>query len=462
MPTYVDSNAAGLNDGTSWTDAYVLISSTYGVAAGEEIWVEDGHVEELTINTTHNWTNGTKANQVKILCVDKTDDSLSTGGVIGVNAAFDSLLLRGPGVYYYGLEIRYWILTLGMGDNLHEFVNCTFNHVVGSSEANGLTFAPGTALTANVVRMVNCTFDDSNGTTWATFDSTFWTRVDIISPTIIPGTTTNTTFMRGFGTDGYPIRITDADLSDFTNLCTTGSGNFHFLRCKTKTGFNLVSTTPDYDGSAIAESCDDGTITDPALGLTRLESHWGSIESTLARYRTDGADDGEQANAFAWDMSSSANAQEAYLALASPPITAWVDAGAQTISVYLAGGATLNDDDFWVECSSPNESTTAQGRFQITRMDPLGTPAALDTDSSSTWTGTGVGTKQQIDISITPTLAGPVTIRCHLAKPSTTVYVDPKISSDGNQRFYNGVQVDGDAGAGGGLLKIGMSGGMNG
>ena len=97
--------------------------------------------------------------------------------------------------------------------------------------------------------------------------------------------------------------------------------------------------------------------------------------------------------------------------------------------------------------SSPSEevSPTSRNKFRTTKPEPLATPTALTSDTSS-WTGTGVGTKQKVEVAISPTIAGTVTVRCYLAKPSTTVYVDPKISTTGNQRVFNGVLVDGDAG----------------
>jgi hypothetical protein len=149
---------------------------------------------------------------------------------------------------------------------------------------------------------------------------------------------------------------------------------------------------------------------------------------------------------------SNSNAKEFTQALEVNDIVCEVESGSQTITVYVAGSASLNNDDFWIEVDSPSEevSPTAQGKFRTTKPEPLATPTALTSDTSSTWNGTGVGTKQKIEVAISPTIAGTVTVRCYLAKPSTTVYVDPKISTTGNQRVFNGVLVDGDAGGGGG------------
>src|ERR1700752_3196366 len=39
---YVDINASGLNDGSSWTDAYTDLNAAIAAASSGEIWVADG------------------------------------------------------------------------------------------------------------------------------------------------------------------------------------------------------------------------------------------------------------------------------------------------------------------------------------------------------------------------------------------------------------------------------------
>lgn len=187
----------------------------------------------------------------------------------------------------------------------------------------------------------------------------------------------------------------------------------------------------------LLEACEDGTQTVPSLGLTEILNSYGGIKSDLTRYRTGGADDGEQVNAHSWEMICSANAKELFQWLKSPPMVRWVDGGSSlTFTVYIAGGATLQDDEFWIELSGPDDagSATSRGHFERSNdtapdvpMTPRDTPSNLSTDGSSTWNGAGVGTKQKISITYTPTIAGPVTVRCSFAKASATVYIDPKL-----------------------------------
>jgi hypothetical protein len=121
-------------------------------------------------------------------------------------------------------------------------------------------------------------------------------------------------------------------------------------------------------------------------------------------------------------------------ALESPPITAWTDGDASTAHTYriaIASDATIQDDELWIELEGPNDAATdSKAVFQTSRVAPLGTAANLPTDSGSTWTGTGVGTKQYAQVSYTPDKPGPVTVRVFMAKASDNIYVDAKIQID--------------------------------
>jgi len=183
----------------------------------------------------------------------------------------------------------------------------------------------------------------------------------------------------------------------------------------------------------LVEGCSSSTnLTVAELGLTEYVDMWGTVKSDLTRYRTGGADDDENANAHSWEMVSSANALEIHNPLKTPPMMRWVEAGVDvTVTLYVASGVTLQDDEFWIELSgsdnTANPNTTTQGYTATTRAAIQATPANLTTDAVSTWNGVGVGTKQECSVTFTPAEAGPVVVRACLAKASTTVYIDPRL-----------------------------------
>jgi len=84
-----------------------------------------------------------------------------------------------------------------------------------------------------------------------------------------------------------------------------------------------------------------------------------------------------------------------------------------------------------MELEGPNDAATnSLAALKTTRVAPRTTAAAYTTDSGSTWTGTGVGTKQYMQITYTPDKPGPVSVRVMMAKASDNIYIDPKIQID--------------------------------
>lgn len=426
MTTHVDSNASGANDGTSWADAYASLGSATGVAAGEEIWIEDGHSETFSAGTTLNFSNGTKAAPVKILCIDSSDDSISTGAVIQTTNSGHKIHVQGI-CYWYGVTINHERdLHLGNADrNFQVYENCTLYSTFNSANS-AVALKIGQELRPGFIRLLGCTINsDANNPPEIYSDAEFCDC----------GFSSNaTTVLSIAGDNNAVVLVSGSDLSLIQNIVSfTDSGTHSRVTvrgCKLHASYAVPAM--QNEASVLLERCDTGSITVPPLGLTEYETYQGTIQSSLTRYRTGGADDGEQANAHSWEMATNANAEEVFSPLIGLPMSIWVAGGASiTLTVYVASGAILNDDDFWIEIDSPDETASpnqdAETNHYSSRMVPRSTPAALTTDASSTWNGTGVGTKQEVSRTFTPTEAGPVLVRPFLAKPSTTVYVDPKI-----------------------------------
>jgi len=461
---YVDSNAVGLNDGTSWTDAWTALASADAAAstAGDEIRIAYNHADATGGTVT--FSGGTLFNPIKLISTDPADDTYRTGALFANNVGI--ITIYGD-VNVWGMAIQGTAaggapeINLADSNKRQYYCDCSFLW----DDRSSFNLGNGT-----VVEFVNCTFDRNHANGEAM-------RMAGRGASML---FRNCVFLKTLGQDvcftalgEYMVKLTliDCDLSAFSTIMGSISwgGDFIFRRCKVKSGYTLISTKPTTypHWRAIMEGCTDGTITIPELGLTEIQNQYGTIKSSLSRYRTGGADDGEQANAHSWEMVSSANALELQQWIKTPPMVRWVDGGASiTATVFIAGGATLQDDDFWIELSGPDDagSATSRGFFERSNdtaldvpMTPRDTPANLTTDGSSTWNGTGVGTKQKLSITYTPTIAGPVTVRALLAKPSTTVYVDPRIdglSTDGIEFVAQGVQANEIGGAGGGAASI--------
>ena len=437
---YVDSAASGANDGTSWTDAYTSIASAVSRSAGDIVLVDDGHSETAAGALVLTFTGGNVTNPIYIFCVDKADDSLSTGALIESNGSGANALTLAGFLWVYGITWG-WNFDLNFltssGDDWQTYESCTFNQNRSAGGGEDIKFLGSeTNQPGSRIWLKDCSF---------TADSTNWggmgwsgNRASVVHlqncsfASVSPGTTA---FWKGT-TNRVPYNkavIEDCDLSLFQNLVDASknhSFDITFRRCSLSSSWSATTGTKQgpYQNIQI-EACDDGTSKTKPIVDIWWDSYYGTVKSTLAVYRTGGADDGEQANAYSWEMASNANAVEIYQPLVSPPIAIWVDPDASI------------------------SSATARGLFQSTRMDPQGTPAALTTDSGSTWNGSGVGTKQEIEVTIgdytltvyvasggtlnnddfwievsaPDQVGGPAIVRAFLAKPSTTVYIDPKL-----------------------------------
>lgn len=425
---YVDSNAAGANDGSSWTDAYASIASATGAGASDAIKCEYRHSQNPAASTTYNFSNGTLANPVKIVSCDKDDGDAPRVGAAWANN--NNLVWQGHLVTFgLSLSTSGGNIQLAAGsDSRQVWTRSTLT----CTSSGGINMAAGTR-TRNV--LIEPTISSAGANLGVTVSAgaqgTVYIRGGSYAMRSAAAQTTGFTLNHSSLIDVQGLLCTNT----CTNLAGTNAagGSLVMRRCVLPTYTNIVSAAPTVPQFyVLLEQCAAaGTLTVPPLGIAALQSYAGLAEHNLSVYRTGGATDNLQANPASLKLVTNANAIEQFGPLTVPVLTRWVAAGSYTITIYVQSGATLNNDDLWVDITYPDEggTPTAQASFVTTAMDFLATPAALDTDSSGLWNGSGGGTYQKIEVGISPAIAGLVRAEVNFAKPSTTAYIDAMLSA---------------------------------
>ncbi len=179
--------------------------------------------------------------------------------------------------------------------------------------------------------------------------------------------------------------------------------------------------------TALMSGCDDTT----GNKLYRMEytDYWGTTEEDIANTRTGGANDG--VTDYSWKMVSTGNATEFSEPHVSPPIVKWVDATGSTtftINGIWSSVTDIQDDEIWVEIEYLSASADTESDLVNDGMaDILATPADQTTNSEAWTEALANENKFQLNSTVTVNRVGPVIARVYLAKPSTTVFIDPLI-----------------------------------
>ncbi len=409
-------------DGASWATAIQSLNDVRidESAVGSEIWAASDHNESIGSNIVLSFVNSTAAVSTILKSIDRSDDSYAPGAKFTASGVSD-LTINGW-IQSYGIDFQSGDnTTLGTTNNDQRYEDCTITAIDFFSLAGS----------ESVLRFVNCTIDSQDTFTLAVTENT---HAQFKNCTITHANRATLLTV----VNNSRVSFEDCDLSSDTDNIVAGISNKNAAiivrRCKMKASWTTLGAGAITVANSfiLVEGSDDGTITLPELGLRQLDTHYGTVTSETAIYRTGGSDDGEHTNPISWKMLTNANALEQFKALDSPPITRWV-----------------NPD------TTPS-GATSRGTFTSTRMAIKGTPAALTTDGASTWNGAGVGTKQKIthtldnqdgatltvyvasavtlndddfwiEVSEPDQVGGPITVRCFLAIPSTAVYIDPKL-----------------------------------
>lgn len=442
------SDGSDSDNGSTWALAKATLEGAAAIdAAGDTIVLASGHSESKSSAMTLNFA-GTQSNPTRVLSVSdaaEPPDTVSSGASVNTTG--------GSTIYVFGSAyIRLLTISAGSGvtngvlnintyadrpNSVQVYDNCALSvAATGGSAAVYVNFA-GAASNA-----VDCRteFIDTSVQTASTscpyvVQAIGWFTWNGGS-CLGGGSSTSSLVDFKSGLSGRPAycEINGVDLSarpSGSNIFSTAGSmacNVSIRNCKLPASWSggLVSGTLAIGDRFELHNCDSGA-TNYRLWT---ETYYGSVRDETTIVRTGGANDGT--TGFSWRMVSNANANPVVGWVRSPEIAVWNTVTSGTVDVTvetITDNVTLTDAECWIEVSYLGNASQPIATIATTRhANPL-TAATDNPSSSATWGGSlGAPKKQKMTATISPRMKGYIQVRAVLAKASTTVYVDPKLT----------------------------------
>jgi len=440
-----DGNNA--DNGSTWALAKATLAGALSAAAaGDTIYVSQSHAETQGSNMTLT-SPGTAASPCKVICVNDgaqpPTESATTATVTTTGAT--TIAFVGFGVVY-GITFS---ATSGTSTGNVTFSNanpwawvlesCAVK-LAGTSGSSRIDIGAASNGDDQVLRWKNTTCSFGSASQKIIAAARFeWVN----TPSAVAGTAPTALFGAIANRPGAAATIMAVDLS------TVGSGSslvdgsdargnhYRFIDCKLGSSVAVMSGTHPGQGGSIVEliNCDsaDTNYRFYRQNYEATEQH----ETTVVR--TGGTSDGTTTVSRKIVTTANVSTWKPY---ETQPVTLWCAAVSTTITIpVLTDGVTLTDAEAWLEVEYLGTSGNPLGVIASDRVSDFifGTPANQTTDSTSTWTTTGLSSpvKQELSVTFTPQKAGLVRARVCVAKASTTVYYDPKILSTSGRQYLS-------------------------
>ena len=456
---------AGANGGSSWA------------AAGDNVIVGGGsaHSETPSSATTYNF-NGTNALPINVINVlqdaGTTNNSANTANICPPISAY-RWQTTDVQPYYIGSYIN------GAQSNAGTYIHTTGNSNLtfqGYAVINNFRFGAATNNTAStadiifssgVIILENCSLtlgstqagqrikisagakaiwrqtsvsffsgsqsvENSGDLEWANTNS-----MDGLPGIINTGGSTPTTLITGTSTYGNVLldSLDMTALSGKTIIGASFTGKALITNCSLPASVTIGAPT-----SSISRV--DAIITDvktaiygDAVAAYRNESYQyaGTLTTNISSSSPSALLTAtDSVKAFSWKVVTTANSSFSF-PFQCVPITTWYVAQtyAQTATIeIITDNVTLTDKEIWVEVEYLGTNNEPIGQKLSNRCWSFGDSATTHLTSSASWTTSGITTpiKQQLFVNICPLVSGYVKVTVFVAKPSTTVYINPKVA----------------------------------
>lgn len=234
----------------------------------------------------------------------------------------------------------------------------------------------------------------------------------------------------------FDIKVSGCDFSGFTNataceLFTTG--NILASHCKTAATWTAMGGTTNTVTDITLVNC--GPADQPTSFIHR--GRFGDLVSSTSIYRVGGRKVHIIPTSWLITTNSWTNKHAAYK-------TPWVygninTTGSKTFDVYITNDtANFTDAEVWLEVECKNTgSVSTWSKFSDRASDITTTASSQDTDSTSTWVGSGPAYTYKQKLSVTATINTVGMFRARIVAGKTSIagasnfYIDPLVLISG-------------------------------
>ena len=457
---YIWSGSSGANNGSSWEDAFSSLQDALsGVteADGDIFYIASDYVHYGWPSVPINFTAS-----VSLLSVNRASGQLEAGAIVGtpVNATGNISIDGVRDLYCYGVSFvagylpdtenivvrRILIATLGAtGASSHmTFDTCHF--AINKSSNNGYFSLGRVADNKHVAKLtfINSTFKFSHASQGIGIGGA---KVSLLGCRFDDtGESVTYALLRAGVSTAYPtpeILCSGCDFSHAEALYRAASfanrrSKILFVNCLVPASLSDAVGTPgpDYPEYEL-HAC--GTPTDDHAYQYNYQSGLGVINYNTGVYQTSGGatfSDTDGTDVPQSLMMVSSGHVGLHYPLYSPWLNVLIDsAGSKTLSVNIAHelSVALKDNECWIEIEYMGDAANALTSAALSAPTVSGTNS-LDVlaagsnlaDTEEAWTGLTTEITHTLSKSVTINQQGFARVRVALAKPSTTVYIDPQ------------------------------------
>lgn len=434
---YLNSvDGSDASDGSTWADAKATTAGAIAaMSAGDTCYVSDNHAETQAGAMTLTGP-ATTGDALYFICAnDAAEPPTAVATTATVTVSGNAAMNFSGRMVFQG--ISFFVGTSG-GSNASRFnfgtgadmairlVDCSLNMAANAAGGDMTIGQAGAAATRDSLLE------------WINTDLSFahaGQSIDVVCDLTweggaLGGTAPTNIFTPGSGNINGVVNVNGVDLSNTTNNLVLGgqsntSAYFNFDNCKLGSGVAVLSSAPTSPSSTRARliNSDSGDTN----YRYHYQNHFGTITSESTIVLTGGASDGTTTVS---EKMVSGSDTAFFRPLVSEPKTKFNNStSAITLTVeVITDNVTLTDAEAWLEVEYLGTSGFPISSFVSDRAATILTTPANQTSSSVTWTTTGLTTpvKQKLAVTFTPAEKGWIIWRVHLAKASTTMYVDGK------------------------------------